>query len=100
MHAEHEHQSLRFLCQNLPRSFQAVHFRHGAVHHHHLRLKLLGQPNRFCAIAGFARHYDVRFVFQNAPEPAPHQAMVIHQQDRNFIRHVNPVSPPGFPSAP
>ena len=96
MHAEHEHQGLRLLFENLSRGFQAVHLRHGAVHHHHLRLQLLRQTNRFRAVAGFAGHLDIRLVFENAPESAPHQAVVIHQQDRNFIRHANPFSLPDF----
>ena len=63
-------------------------------------LQLRREPDGFRAIAGFARYCDVGFIFKNAPEAATHQAMIIHQQDRNFIRHVCPVFPPDFPSAP
>ena len=37
--------------------------------------------HRFVAVARFADHADRRIVFQHAAKAAPHQAVVVHQQD-------------------
>src|SRR5580658_4839305 len=92
MHAKHEHQSLRMLVKNLPRGLQSVHPRHGAIHDNHLWAKLLRELDCFRAVARFAYHFNICLIFQNAAESSPHQGMIINQQDRNFIRHVNQAS--------
>ena len=45
----------------------------------------LRQAHGFLAIAGFAGDIDIGFVFKNAAEATAHQAVIIHQQDGNFI---------------
>ena len=69
------------IFKNFSGRFQAVHFRHGTIHHHHLRMQFLRQADGFGAIARFTCDHDIGLVFQNAAEPAAHQAVVIHQQD-------------------
>ena len=54
-------------------------------------MQLLRQLDGFQAIGGLADHTDLGIVFQHAPEALPHQAMIVHQQYRDFIAHMSSV---------
>ena len=67
--AEHEHQGLWLLLENLPGGKQTVHVRHGAIHHHHVGLEFVRQANRFHTIGGFTRDLDVGLVSRMRRNP-------------------------------
>jgi hypothetical protein len=77
MHAEHENRRLGKIFQNLPRRVEAVCLGQSAVHDYDLWPQLLRQADGLITIAGFAHHLHVRLIFQHAPEPPPHQAVII-----------------------
>ena len=67
--------------KNLSCRCQAAHPGQRAVHHHHGGLELLGEPDGLGPITSLSHHRDVRFVFQNSAEAAPHQSVVVDQQN-------------------
>jgi hypothetical protein len=69
--------------QDVARRHRAVHAGHGEIHDHHLRLEFGGELHGLVAVFGFADHGNRRVVLQHAAEAAPHQAVVVHQQDGN-----------------
>ncbi len=66
---------------------QAVDLRHVHVEHDDVGFETLIELDRFGAAAGLADHLDVHFVLEDAPEPLPHERMVVGQNHSN-PRHV------------
>src|SRR5579864_731402 len=90
VHAEHKNKSVGRKCQNLSCRLQAVDLRQRTVHDHYLGFKRARELNGFFAIAGFANDANVRLILEHATESAPDQAVIVHQQHRNFFRHATP----------
>ena len=67
--------------QNLPRRIQPIHARHGAIHHNHLGVQFLGKFDCLGAIGGLTDNRNIGFIFQDAPEAATDEAVVVHQQN-------------------
>ena len=66
---------------------QTTGARHGRIHDDHMRLQLRHQTNGFIAVAAFADHRDARIVFEQTPESAPHEGVIVNQQDSDFVGH-------------
>ena len=64
---------------------QAARAGHGRVHHDDVRLQLGGQRDRFVAVARFADDRDRRVVFEQAAEAAPHERVVVGEQDGDRV---------------
>ncbi len=92
VHAEHENGGLRRVLHDLPCGLQAIHAGESAVHDDHLRMKLLGQLDGFFAVASFADDFHIGFILEHAPETAPDQAVVIHEQYCDLLFHETPLS--------
>ena len=78
--------------QNLARGLQAIQAGQSAIHNYDAGVQLPRQPDGFFAIACFADHVKIGFIFQHAPEAAPHQSVIIHQQDCDLLFHLTPLS--------
>src|ERR1700685_3447224 len=100
MHAQHQNSSSWKLMENAPGRVQSTHARKSAVHHDQLRAQLLRQLNCLSTVAGFPDYRDVACVLEDAPEAAAHQAVVIDQQDGDFIGHAAPFFPLALSSEP
>ena len=69
--------------QNLARRHRAVHAGQREIHHDHARDELGGQLHGLVPVARPRPPRDLRVVLQHAAEAAPHQAVIVHQQDGN-----------------
>ena len=67
--------------EDLPGGPEAVHQRHGDIHHDHVRLQLRGEGHRFATIVGFAHDGDGGIVPQQGTKALPHNQVVIDEQD-------------------
>src|SRR3984885_8418250 len=85
MHTEHQHGGFRQILENLPSSVEAVYFEQCAVHYDHARLELRSQADGLLPVTRLTHNFHIRLIFEHAPETAPHQAVVIHQQDCGFL---------------
>ena len=47
-----------------------------------------GQADRLVAVAGLADHDDVGVVFEQAAKAAPHEGVVVGEEDGDLVRHV------------
>ena len=81
------------------RGRQPVRARHGHVHHHHARLQLVGQANGFLAGARLAHDRDRRIVLEQAAEAAPHQRVIVDEQDGDRLSHAECQTPSSAPEA-
>ena len=72
---------------------QSVHAWKSAVHDDYLGMKFFRQLDGFLAVARFADDFHVGLIFQHAPEPAPDQAVIIHEQHCDLLFHKTPLSP-------
>src|SRR6185503_7193045 len=45
------------------------------------------QPERLVTVAAFADDLDIGVVFEQTPEAAPHQRVVVHEEHRDFVGH-------------
>jgi len=66
-------------------SGNAVHERHGDVHHDDIRRSFPGQHNRLTAIFSLADNFDVSFRRQQGAQPLPNHGVIVHQQNCNFF---------------
>ena len=73
------------LGENRARGGEPAGSRHRGIHHHDLRRQLLDQPNRFLSVARFPDDGDRVVVFQQTPEAAPHQGMIVDEQDGDLV---------------
>jgi hypothetical protein len=62
------------------RRLDAIDLRQRTIHHDDAGAELFGKFDGLEPVARFANNGERRFVFQHAPEAAPHQRMVVHQE--------------------
>ena len=86
VHAEDQDAARGPLLQHLDRRVQPVHLRHGHVHDDDVGFELLDERDALEAVAGLADHRDVGVVFEDAPEPLPHQRVVVDEDDADRLR--------------
>src|SRR5437762_662163 len=66
--------------QHFDRGVEPVDLRHREIHHDDVWRERPFQLDGFGAAARFARDDHVGLVFENAPEPLPHERMIVGQQ--------------------
>ena len=86
---------------NLPRGLDAVQFRHGNIHHDHVRASLLHPAHRLPPVGGIAHDGDVALRLEQGAQPvADHGVVVGHKNaDRHASRlddDARPLSGRGF----
>ena len=78
---EHQDPRRRARGDQPARRLDAVQHRHPDVHQDHVRRPPLGQPHRLGPVLGLAGHLDVGLGLEDGPEPAPHERLVVADQD-------------------
>ena len=55
-----------------------------------IREKFLAEPQRLETVGGLAHHRDIRFAFEQTPEAAPDDAVIVSQQHAQAWSPVRP----------
>ena len=87
VHAQHDDAHVGIALDDLRGGIDAVELRHGDIHHHHVRRKLLGEPDRFAAIGGFTDYFDGWVRVQKELEALADDAVIIGNEHFGGVRH-------------
>ena len=75
-----------------PGRLDAVEFRHGGVHQHHVRGEGRDLREGFPAVRRFAQDENALHLFEQSPQARANQPMVVRQYHTNFL-HLIPLDP-------
>jgi hypothetical protein len=84
MHGEDQHVCFRRGFANLAKSVEAVHFGHGQVQKHHVRLVFLHVVESLDAVGGLMTNFDARLRFEQRANPPANDRVIVG--DENPIR--------------
>src|SRR5215204_2859940 len=87
VHAQHDDRGLRMSGENGPCSFEATGSWHRRIHHDDVRLQLCRQADGVLTVAAFADDLNGGVVFEQTPEAAPHQRVIVHEEHGDFVGH-------------
>ncbi len=89
MHAEHDdRRASDSRPMYAPRGFDAVHVRHGHVHHRRRRGCARGQQHAFAPVARLRNHRHVGLPLEQSAQAVADDGVVVSQQDTNRLWHV------------
>ena len=95
---QHDDARLRQRGRDLARRAHATLLRHVQVHHHDVGPQALGLLDRLDAVAGLADHFHVGFERHHQRQTAPHQRLVVDDQQAHALRSVRSALIAGTPS--
>ncbi len=102
VHREHQHAAARAMSHDAPRRLEPVELRHAQVEDDHVRREFLGQLHGGAPVGRLGANLPVCAHFQQRPEAAPHNVMIIRKEDarlgfsfHRFGMRARTIEPPG-----
>src|SRR5436189_1865829 len=74
------------LLPNLDRRLYPAHPRHSQIHYHDVRFELAILSDSGLAISGLTHRYDVVLCRDDSRDSLPHNRVVIHAQNADWLR--------------
>ena len=90
VHRKRQHRHARMHGLDVFDQFEAGTVFQQNIHHRHVRLGAVHQRQRLRFVRRLPAHFEVRLLLNQIRHAFPHEGMIVHQQNSNFLRHLFP----------